>query len=46
MTHNIPAFENVAKLDKLPATEIYVIALPTKIRGGSGGPLCIITQVR
>ncbi len=45
MTHNIPAFENVANLDKLPATGAYVIALPVKIRGGSGGPLRIIAKV-
>jgi len=45
MTHNIPAFENVANLDKLPARGAYVIALPVKIRGGSGGPLRIIAKV-
>ena len=39
---NIPAFENVANLDKLPAREFSVIALPMKIKGGSGGPLRII----
>jgi len=39
---NIPAFENVANLDKLPATGATVIALPMKIEGGSGGPLRII----
>jgi len=39
---NIPAFENVAQLDKLPATGAYVIALPMKIGGGSGGPLRIV----
>ena len=38
---NIPAFENVAQLDKLPVTGAYVIALPMKIGGGSGGPLRI-----
>jgi len=42
MTNNIPAFENVANLDKLPATGFQVIALPIKIKGGSGGPLRII----
>ncbi len=45
MTHNVPAFENVANLDQLPATGAYVIALPIKIRGGSGGPLRIIARV-
>jgi len=39
---DIPAFENLANLDKLPATGFSVIALPMKIKGGSGGPLRII----
>jgi kynurenine formamidase len=39
---NIPAFENVANLERLPATGFEVIALPMKIRGGSGGPLRIV----
>jgi kynurenine formamidase len=42
---NIPAFENVAHLDSLPATGSFVIALPMKIRGGSGGPLRIVAVV-
>lgn len=43
---NIPAFENVANLDKLPATGAYVVALPMKIKGGSGGPLRIAAFVQ
>jgi len=39
---NVPAFENVANLDKLPATGAYIVALPMKIKGGSGGPLRIV----
>ena len=39
---NIPAFENVANLDRLPAKRFSVIALPMKIKGGSGGPLRIV----
>ena len=39
---NVPAFENVANLDQLPAKGFSVIALPMKIKGGSGGPLRII----
>ncbi|HEX4899203.1 MAG TPA: cyclase family protein, partial [Pyrinomonadaceae bacterium] len=39
---DIPAFENVANLDKLPARGFSVVALPMKIKGGSGGPLRII----
>lgn len=45
MTRNIPAFENVANLSELPATGVHVIALPMKIRGGSGGPLRIVAIV-
>ena len=40
--HNIPAFENVANLDQLPVKGFSVIALPMKIKGGSGGPLRIV----
>lgn len=43
--HNIPAFENVANLDQLPARGFNVIALPMKIGGGSGGPLRIVAIV-
>jgi kynurenine formamidase len=42
---NIPAFENVANLDELPATGFTVVALPMKIGGGSGAPLRIIAIV-
>ncbi len=35
----VPVFENVANLDRLPADGFHVIALPMKIEGGSGGPL-------
>jgi kynurenine formamidase len=45
MTENIPAFENVARLDLLPASGFQVIALPMKINGGSGGPLRIVAVV-
>ena len=43
--HNVPAFENVAHLEKLPARNFTVIALPAKIGGGSGGPLRIIALI-
>ncbi len=43
--HNVPAFENVANLDQLPLTGAWVIALPMKIRGGSGAPLRIVALV-
>jgi kynurenine formamidase len=42
---NIPAFENVANLDQLPSDGFSVIALPMKIKGGSGGPLRIIAML-
>jgi kynurenine formamidase len=36
---DVPAFENLAHLDRLPATGATLLALPMKIAGGSGGPL-------
>ena len=42
---NIPAFENLAALDRLPPTGAFVVALPMKIKGGSGGPLRIVALV-
>jgi kynurenine formamidase len=39
---NIPAFENVANLEQLPLKGFSIIALPMKIKGGSGGPLRIV----
>ena len=42
---NVPAFENVANLDRLPSRGSFVIALPMKIKGGSGGPLRIVALV-
>ncbi|MBW3553192.1 MAG: cyclase family protein [Gemmatimonadetes bacterium] len=44
-SENIPGFENVANLGELPATGSYVVALPMKIEGGSGGPLRIVAFV-
>jgi kynurenine formamidase len=43
---NISGFENVANLDKLPVKGAYIIALPMKIKNGSGGPLRIIAWVK
>ena len=36
---NIPAFENLTALDRLPPTGAVIVALPMKIAGGSGAPL-------
>lgn len=42
---NIAGFENVAQLGGLPPTGAFVVALPMKIEGGSGGPLRIVAFV-
>jgi kynurenine formamidase len=42
---NIPGFENVANLGRLPPVGSYIVALPMKIEGGSGGPLRIVAWV-
>ncbi len=42
---NVPAFENLAGLEELPASGFIVVALPIKIRGGSGGPLRAIAII-
>ena len=41
MTNNIPAFENVGDMSRLPEKGFHVVAFPMKIKGGSGGPLRI-----
>lgn len=43
--HGIPILENVANLERLPATGSLILALPMKIRGGSGAPLRIVAWV-
>ena len=45
MGENIPAFENLDALDRLPPTGAFVVALPMKIKGGSGGPLRIVALI-
>ena len=42
---NVPALENVARLEELPLEGFLVVALPMKIRGGSGGPLRAVAIV-
>jgi len=42
---DVPGLENLAGLDGLPPTGAFVIALPMKIEGGSGGPLRAIALV-
>lgn len=41
----VPGFENLTALDQLPATGAIIMALPAKIRGGSGGPLRAVALV-
>jgi D-alanyl-D-alanine dipeptidase/kynurenine formamidase len=43
---NVPGFENLTNLDRLPPTGAWLVALPMKIAGGSGGPLRAIALVR
>jgi len=38
----VPGLENVANLESLPLRGAWVVALPMKIGGGSGGPLRIV----
>jgi kynurenine formamidase len=42
---NIPGLENLANLDRVPAGGARLIALPMKIKGGSGAPLRAIALV-
>ena len=42
---NIPGMENIANLDLLPVRGFMIIALPMKIKGGSGGPLRIVAFI-
>ncbi len=43
--NGIVAFENLANLQKLPSKDFQIIALPMKIKGGTGGPLRIIAVI-
>ncbi len=42
---NVPGLENIANLEEVPETGAWIIALPMKIAGGSGGPLRIVALV-
>ncbi len=41
----VPGLENLANLEEVPETGAWIIALPMKIGGGSGGPLRIVAVV-
>ena len=42
---DIPAFENLTNLTRLPVTGATIIALPMKVGGGSGAPLRAVAIV-
>ena len=42
---DVPAFENLTNLDRLPPRGALIVALPMKIKGGTGGPLRAIAIV-
>jgi kynurenine formamidase len=42
---NVPGLENLANLESVPETGAWIVALPMKIAGGSGGPLRIVALV-
>lgn len=42
---NVPGLENIANLEELPEQGAWIIALPMKIKGGSGGPLRIVALI-
>jgi len=42
---DVPAFENLTSLERLPEVGAFVVALPMKIGGGSGAPLRAIAVV-
>ena len=44
-TKNVPAFENLGDLSAVPVKDFFVIAMPMKIAGGSGGPLRVAAIV-
>ncbi len=45
LEENIPVFENLTNLDRLPLNGFEIIALPMKIKGGTGAPLRIVAIV-
>lgn len=43
--YGLTAYENVANLDALPENGAFILALPMKIKGGSGAPLRIVAFI-
>ncbi len=46
LSEDIPAFENLNDLHLLPEIGFDIVALPMKIKGGSGAPLRIVALIR
>jgi kynurenine formamidase len=42
---NVPGLENIAHLERVPARGAWILALPMKIAGGSGGPVRIVALI-
>lgn len=42
---NIPGLENLTGLANLPATGAFIIALPMKVKGGSGAPTRVVALI-
>lgn len=42
---NVAGLENLTNLGSLPRAGFYVVALPVKIEGGSGGPVRVVAMV-
>src|SRR5262249_26597995 len=42
---SVPGLENLANLDQIPEAGAWIVALPMKIAGGSGGPVRIIALI-
>lgn len=42
---DVPAFENLTALERVPARGAWLAALPMKIAGGSGGPLRAVALI-
>jgi kynurenine formamidase len=46
LAENILGFENIANLEQVPTTGALVVALPMKIKGGTGGPLRLVAWIK
>jgi len=43
--HGLTIYENIANLEQVPTLGSFIVALPMKIKGGSGAPLRIVAFV-